>query len=99
MAVIIHYSQPGEKPLKVKNNEVIFKFPKNGMLQTSTNYDSVAYLHTTKVFSMNEQGELVKEVVSESEIPPPTVYSFDDHNPEDITYINFDSSEENCREF
>lgn len=46
----IHYSQPGEKPLEIENDEVIFKIPRNGFLYTSTDYDTVAHLHTMKVF-------------------------------------------------
>ncbi|MDN7245641.1 DUF6843 domain-containing protein [Planococcus shenhongbingii] len=93
----IRYGQPGAKPLEITNDEVIFKIPENGILHTSTDYDSVAYVYTTKVFSVNEQGEPIKQLINEYDLPPSTGYQFDDQNPGDVTSINFDSSEEGCR--
>lgn len=98
----IHYDQPGAGPLEINSNEVtevIFKIPKNGVLHTSTPYETVANIHTTKVILMNEAGEPIKEVLDEFDLPPATGYSYDDQNPGDVSYINFASTEENCERF
>lgn len=92
----IRYGHPGAAPLEINNDEVIFRIPENGMLRTSTDYDLVPPLHNTKVFSVNDQGERVKQLVDEYDRPPSSFYSYNDQNPGDVIYINFDSSEEKC---
>lgn len=92
----IRYGYPGGTPLEINNDEVIFRIPENGILLTSTDYGQVPPLHITKVFSVNDKGERVKQLIDEYDQPPSSVYSFNNQNPGDVRHINFDSSEEQC---
>lgn len=92
----IRHGHPGGTPLEINNDEVIFRIPENGILRTSTDYEQVPPLHNTKVFSVNDQGERVKQLFDEYDRPPSSFYSYNNQNPGDVIYINFDSSEEKC---
>ncbi|WP_077212529.1 DUF6843 domain-containing protein [Bacillus dakarensis] len=69
--VVINYSVDGAKPLKIENNEIVYKVPKSGILNTSSPFDfgwvnekhSGAY--QLRAFYVNEKGEIIEELPQE----------------------------------
>ncbi|MFP7296879.1 DUF6843 domain-containing protein [Neobacillus niacini] len=69
--VVINYNVEGAKPLKIKNNEIVYKVPKSGILNTSSPFDfgwvndkhSGAY--QLRAFYADEKGEILEELPQE----------------------------------
>jgi hypothetical protein len=69
--VVINYNVDGAKPLKIENNEIIYKVPKSGILYTSSPFDfgwvnekhSGAY--QLRAFYVDEKGEKIEELPQE----------------------------------
>nr|WP_259547716.1 hypothetical protein [Heyndrickxia oleronia] len=69
--VVIHYNVDGAKPLKIENNEIVYKVPESGILYTSSPSDfgwvnekhSGAY--QLRAFYVDEKGEKIEELPQE----------------------------------
>ncbi|WP_077617489.1 DUF6843 domain-containing protein [Litchfieldia sinesaloumensis] len=69
--VVINYNVEGAEPLKIENNEIIYKIPKNGILYTSSPFDfgwvndkhSGAY--QSRAYYVDERGEILEELPQE----------------------------------
>jgi hypothetical protein len=69
--VVINYNVDGAKPLKIENNEIVYKVPKSGILYTSSPFDfgwvnekhSGAY--QLRAFYVDEKGEKLEELPQE----------------------------------
>jgi hypothetical protein len=69
--VVINYNVDGAKPLKIENNEIVYKVPKSGILYTSSPFDfgwvnekhSGAY--QLRAFYVDEKGEIIEELPQE----------------------------------
>ena len=69
--VVINYNVKGALPLKIENNEIIYKVPKSGIIDTSSPSDfgwvnekhSGAY--QLSAFYVDEKGEIIEELPQE----------------------------------
>jgi hypothetical protein len=69
--VVINYNVDGAKPLKIENNEIVYKVPKSGILHTSSPFDFgwVNEKHSgafqLRAFYVDDKGEIIKELTQE----------------------------------
>lgn len=66
--VVINYDVKDAKPLQIENNEIIYKVPKDGIINTSSPMEfgwvneKLSGAHELKAFYVDESGKKIKEL-------------------------------------
>lgn len=69
--VVIHYNVDDAEPLKIENNEMIYKVPKSGILNTSSPYDfgwvneKHSGAHQIRAYYVDDNGEIIEQLPQE----------------------------------
>ncbi len=70
--VVIYYNVKGAPPLKIDNNEMVYRVPKNGVIETSSPYDTgwasekSSGPYQTTAYYVDEKGEIIEKLPQEN---------------------------------
>lgn len=69
--VVINYNVDGAKPLKIENNEIIYRVPKSGIIYTSSPFDfgwvneKHSGVYQLRAFYVDQEGEIIEKLPQE----------------------------------